>query len=100
MYGGNSPVRSVAAAAGTEGGAIGFTLGACSFVLNLNLRSGALAVNGVVLAVCYVTVYAGDFVPAHFLIAHDIPPKFIAFRQVYYLFLSGIYTVNLWLYMQ
>ena len=48
-----------AGASGTEGGAIGFTLGAGLLIMHADSGGAALAVNGVILAVGHVAAYAG-----------------------------------------
>ena len=58
-----------AGASGTEGGAVGLAFGAGLLVLHADAICAALAVEGVVLAVGYVTAHAGDDVAA-FFVAH------------------------------
>lgn len=82
MYGAWTPCDLVAAAAGAEGGAEGLALCGCLLVLDLDLRSRALAVDGVVLAVGNVAADSGDLIGTHFLVAHYyLPPEFIVIRQ-------------------
>lgn len=70
MYGTQVPGQSVAAAAGTKCAAEGLGFGGCSVILNLNLRCGALAVNGVVFAVGYIAADTCDFAFTNLFITH------------------------------
>ena len=67
-----SRIKKSAAAAGTEGGAVGLALGVGFLVLDADLAGGAAAVDGVVLAVADITANAGDLTGTHFLIVHFI----------------------------
>ena len=67
---GQCPVLSVAAASGAESAAEGLGLGGRSLVLNLDLGSSALVVDGVVLACAYIAANAGYLAMVHFLFTH------------------------------
>ena len=71
----------VAAASRTEGSAEGLGLGGRSLVLNLDLGSGALVVDGVVLAGAHIAADTGDFALVNFLIVHVFTSDIIAVRQ-------------------
>lgn len=71
----------VAAASRTEGSAEGLGLGGRSLVLNLDLGSGALVVDGVVLAGANIAADTGDFALMSFLIVHVFTSDIIAVRQ-------------------
>ncbi len=71
----------VAAASRTEGSAEGLGLGGRSLVLNLDLGSGALVVDGVVLAGANIAADTGDFALMNFLIVHVFTSDIIAVRQ-------------------
>ena len=80
-----SRIKKSAAAAGTEGGAVGLALGVGFLVLDADLACGAAAVNGVVLAVGHGTADAGNDVVTGFIVPSVPPIKIFGFSRIYYL---------------
>ena len=78
---GQCPALSVAAASWAESAAEGLGLGGRSLVLNLDLGSGTLVVDGVVLAGAHITADTGDFALVNFLIVHVFTSDIIAAGQ-------------------